>query len=51
MDDLPVILIRFALYLQVNWTSLAVVVGCTVVFLGGSIWAYDPSKGLIARKR
>ena len=44
-------LIRFALYLQVNWTSLAVVVGCTVLFLGASIWAYDPSKGLIARKR
>jgi len=44
-------LIRFALYLQVNWASLAVVIGCTLVFLGGSIWAYDPSKGLIARKR
>ncbi|MFT3973520.1 MAG: ABC transporter permease [Amaricoccus sp.] len=44
-------LIRFALYLQVNWISLAVVVGCTAAFLGASIWAYDPSKGLIARKR
>lgn len=43
-------LIRFALYLQVNWLSLGVVVGCTAAFLGGSIWAYDPSKGLIGRR-
>src|ERR1700710_2530956 len=28
-------LIRFALYEQVNWTALAVVIGCTVVFFGG----------------
>lgn len=43
-------LIRFALYGQVNWTSLAIVVGCTIVFLGGAIYAYNPSKGLIARR-
>ncbi len=43
-------LIRFALYAQVDWTSLAVVLGCTVVFLGGAIYAYDPSKGLLARR-
>jgi ABC-2 type transport system permease protein len=43
-------LIRFALYGQVDWTSLAVVLGCTVVFLGGAIYAYNPSKGLIARR-
>jgi len=43
-------LIRFALYGEVNWTSLAVVLGCTVVFLGGAIYAYNPSKGLIARR-
>jgi ABC-2 type transport system permease protein len=43
-------LIRFALYLQVNWLSLAVVVGCTIAFLGAAIYAYDPSKGLIARR-
>jgi ABC-2 type transport system permease protein len=41
-------LIRFALYGQVNWVSLAVCVGCTVVFLGGAIYAYNPSKGLLA---
>jgi ABC-2 type transport system permease protein len=41
-------LIRFALYMQVDWVSLAVVIGCTVVFLGGAIYAYNPSKGLLA---
>ena len=43
-------LIRFALYGDVNWTSLAVVIGCTVLFLGGAVYAYNPSKGLIARR-
>jgi len=42
-------LIRFALYGQVDWTSLAVVLAFTAVFLGGAIYAYNPSKGLIAR--
>src|SRR6201981_3537833 len=32
-------LIRFALYEQVAWVSLAVVVGCTIVFLFGAILA------------
>jgi ABC-2 type transport system permease protein len=44
-------LIRFALYNQVNWLSLAIVTGATVVFLGAAIYAYDPSKGLITRRR
>ncbi len=43
-------LIRFALYGQINWLALAVVAGCTVVFLGAAILAYSPSKGLIARR-
>ncbi len=43
-------LIRFALYGQVDTISLAVVVGCTVVFLAGAVYAYNPSKGLIARR-
>jgi ABC-2 type transport system permease protein len=43
-------LIRFALYGQVNWFSLAVVVACTAVFMTGAILAYDPSRGLIARR-
>jgi ABC-2 type transport system permease protein len=43
-------LIRFALYGQVNWLALAVVVGCTIVFMVGAILAYDPSRGFIARR-
>jgi len=43
-------LIRFALYGQVDWTSLGVVLGCTAAFLGAAIYAYNPSKGLIARR-
>lgn len=39
-------LIRFSLYLQMNWTALAVVVGSTVAFLGLAIRAYDPARGL-----
>jgi ABC-2 type transport system permease protein len=44
-------LIRFALYLQVNWLSLAVTIGCTLAFMGAAIFAYDPSKGLMMRRR
>ncbi|HZD92073.1 MAG TPA: ABC transporter permease [Pseudolabrys sp.] len=43
-------LIRFALYMQVDWTSLAVVIGCTVLFMVGAIFAYDPSRGFLARR-
>jgi ABC-2 type transport system permease protein len=43
-------LIRFALYGQVNWVSLAVVCACTAVFMIGAILAYDPSRGLLARR-
>ncbi|MGH6948421.1 MAG: ABC transporter permease [Kiloniellales bacterium] len=43
-------LIRFALYAQVDLISLAVVAGCTILFLGGAIFAYNPSKGLIGRR-
>ncbi|HME28712.1 MAG TPA: ABC transporter permease [Pseudolabrys sp.] len=43
-------LIRFALYAQVNWLSLAVVGGCTVLFILGAILAYDPSRGFLARR-
>ncbi len=44
-------LIRFALYGQLNELALVVVVGVTIVFLGAAIFAYDPSKGLIAKRR
>ncbi|MFN3868019.1 MAG: ABC transporter permease [Hyphomicrobiaceae bacterium] len=43
-------LIRFALYGQIDWMSLVVVVGCTIAFLGAAVFAYNPSKGLIARR-
>lgn len=43
-------LIRFALYVQVDWLSLAVVAGCAILFTVGAIFAYDPSRGLISRR-
>jgi ABC-2 type transport system permease protein len=43
-------LIRFALYGKMNWLALAVVCGCTAVFMTGAILAYDPARGLIARR-
>jgi ABC-2 type transport system permease protein len=43
-------LIRFTIYVQVDWTSLAVVAGCTALFMTGAIIAYDPSRGFIARR-
>lgn len=42
--------IRFALYVQINWTALLVTVGCTITFMSLAIFAYNPSKGLIARR-
>lgn len=44
-------LIRFALYGQADWLSLAVVAGFTALFLGAAILAYDPSNGLLARRQ
>jgi ABC-2 type transport system permease protein len=43
-------LIRFALYAEIDWISLAVVAGMTVVFMAGAIVAYDPARGLITRR-
>jgi ABC-2 type transport system permease protein len=43
-------LIRFALYGQVEWTSLAIVLGFTAFFLAAAIYAYNPSKGLLGRR-
>jgi len=43
-------LIRFALYAKIEWTSLAVVVVMTILFTIGAIIAYDPARGLIARR-
>ena len=43
-------LIRFALYIRIDWISLAVVLLMTIVFITGAIIAYDPARGLIARR-
>ncbi|MEO1159738.1 MAG: ABC transporter permease [Pseudomonadota bacterium] len=43
-------LIRFALYVKVDWFSLIAVTSCTLVFLSLAVFAYNPSKGLIARR-
>ncbi len=43
-------LIRFALYGQLAWVSLLVVIGCATGFMAAAVFAYDPSKGLILRK-
>jgi ABC-2 type transport system permease protein len=43
-------LIRFALYAKIDWLSLIVVSGCTIVFMVGAVLAYDPSRGLTALK-
>lgn len=44
-------LIRFALYGQVNFLSLAVVSGCLIAFFAGAVFMYDPAKGLWMRRR
>ncbi|HEX2942665.1 MAG TPA: ABC transporter permease [Rhodopila sp.] len=43
-------LIRFALYMRVDWLSLAVVAISTIVFTLGAIIAYDPARGLVSRR-
>ncbi|MCW3473262.1 ABC transporter permease [Rhodovastum sp. RN2-1] len=43
-------LTRFALYGTVNWLALAVVAVMTVLFVAGAVLAYDPARGLIARR-
>jgi ABC-2 type transport system permease protein len=43
-------LIRFALYCQLDLTSLLVTFGCMLLFLALALIAYDPSKGLIGRR-
>src|SRR6202165_4461181 len=43
-------LVRFALYAQVNWVSLAVVCGCALAFMFAAILAYDPARGLLSRR-
>ncbi|MGE3783517.1 MAG: ABC transporter permease [Alphaproteobacteria bacterium] len=43
-------LIRFALYVQVNWLALAAVCGSAGVFTAAAVLAYDPARGLIGHR-
>lgn len=43
-------LIRFSFYGKFDPLSLAVVLGCTIIFLAGAIVAYDPGRGLLAMR-
>ena len=47
---LAVELSRFALHGQMNWMALAIVTVTTAVFLTAAIIAYDPVRGLIAKR-
>ncbi|RAR99022.1 ABC transporter permease [Ensifer adhaerens] len=44
-------LIRFALYGQIAWGALMIVIAFTALFLGGAILAYNPSNGLLRRRQ
>jgi ABC-2 type transport system permease protein len=44
-------LIRFAAYGQLDWLSLAVVVGCTIVAFALAAWGYNPQAGAIRNIR
>jgi len=44
-------LIRFGLYGEIAWLPLAVVVGCSVLFLGVAIFGYDPGRGFMQARR
>ena len=43
-------LIRFALYGQFEPFRSPSSLGCTVVFLAGAIFAYDPARGMLMRR-
>ncbi len=43
-------LIRFAFYGKIEPVSLAVVAGCTAVFLAAAVIAYDPERGTLMRR-
>jgi ABC-2 type transport system permease protein len=43
-------LIRFAFWGKIEPFSLAIVIGCTVVFLTAAVIAYDPARGMLMRR-
>lgn len=44
-------LIRFALYLDMNWSALAATLTALAVFLAGAVYGYDPARGFAHRKQ
>ncbi|MEO1315721.1 MAG: ABC transporter permease [Pseudomonadota bacterium] len=44
-------LVRHALYLKHNPDALAVVILAGIAFFGAAVWAYDPARGVMARRR
>jgi ABC-2 type transport system permease protein len=43
-------LVRFALYMKLNWQAAGIVAGCTAVFFILAVLSYNPSRGLIGRR-
>ena len=43
-------LIRFALYGEVSWIAMAVVLAYLIVFMTLAVIGYDPARGLVARR-
>ncbi len=43
-------LIRFSLHGAMNWVALAIVLATTAAFLLAAIYAYDPTRGFMARR-
>jgi ABC-2 type transport system permease protein len=43
-------LIRFALYGEINWSALAIVLAFCILFIAGAVLAYDPAHGLLPRR-
>ncbi len=44
-------LIRFAMYSQLNVTSMLVVLAALALFFGLAVWGYDPQRGQIRKSR
>jgi len=43
--------LRFALYLQINWSALGIVCAAFAAFFLLAIWGYDPRRGMIRNRQ
>ncbi len=43
-------MLRFALYQQFNWQMTSLTLLALILFFGGAIWAYDPTRGMLSRR-